>query len=238
MGAMTVMIGQMPAVRMLDMITEPASLIPLPPINTILSGEFTVLIGGPTAVMMVNPASGECTCQFGANITIKGTPEFVALTLRDLGTLNATPSGKELIQSIQTSGQTVTITETTAQNGGCSPVNVNNAQNGIPTGSNVQYNPNFSQMYNYGPTAVGQPGREPWMDTSPAVILGHELNHAHHNAKGTNDFSFEGERLATGLPPQPGYPTDHSGSTISENAIRNDLGQPNRTRYNQLPGQL
>jgi len=71
------------------------------------------------------------------------------------------------------------------------------------------------------------------MDTTPPVILGHELVHAHHNAKGTNDFTIEGEQMAVGLPPQTGFPKDHSKQGVSENALRDGLNQPKRTTYSQ-----
>ena len=44
-GSGMVLIGGKPAARVGDIVTEPHALIPLPPPNTIVVGEFTVLIG-------------------------------------------------------------------------------------------------------------------------------------------------------------------------------------------------
>jgi uncharacterized Zn-binding protein involved in type VI secretion len=44
-GSGIVMIGGQPAARAGDIVIEPGALIPLPPPNTIVKGEFTVLIG-------------------------------------------------------------------------------------------------------------------------------------------------------------------------------------------------
>ena len=40
-----VLIGGQPAARVGDIVMEPGALIPLPPPNNIVAGEFTVLIG-------------------------------------------------------------------------------------------------------------------------------------------------------------------------------------------------
>ena len=44
-GSGIVLIGGKPAARVGDIVMEPGALIPLPPPNTIVVGEFTVLIG-------------------------------------------------------------------------------------------------------------------------------------------------------------------------------------------------
>lgn len=44
-GSGIVLIGGKPAARVGDMVTEPGALVPLPPPNNIVVGEFTVLIG-------------------------------------------------------------------------------------------------------------------------------------------------------------------------------------------------
>jgi len=244
MGAMTVMIGGMPAVRIFDIITEPASLVPLPPTNVIMSGEFTVLIDGPTAVMVVDPATGECTCNFGDNIVIKGTPEFVALALRDLGTLNAIPSGQKLLASINNSGHTVTITQCGAHKDGAfdGAWNDPNLTNGKGTDAFVEYNPKKTPMYD---------GTQAWQNPPTAVTLGHELCHASHITNGQlpgdptagpgvpNDTlttlpmnrALE-ERRTVGAPADPYFNMpDNSNEPYSENTIREDLGEPSRPTY-------
>jgi len=44
-GLGIVLIGGKPAARVGDIVMEPAALLPLPPPNNIVVGEFTVLIG-------------------------------------------------------------------------------------------------------------------------------------------------------------------------------------------------
>jgi uncharacterized Zn-binding protein involved in type VI secretion len=44
-GSGIVLIGGKPAARVGDIVMEPGALLPLPPPNTIVVGEFTVLIG-------------------------------------------------------------------------------------------------------------------------------------------------------------------------------------------------
>lgn len=205
-----------------------------------LGGVLGAMLGGlllklglaspyPRAVLQPD---GSVVTEYTESIRITGTPEFQARTLRDLETLAGTPTGRGLIDSFEGTGQAVTIRE--GASNGAAPADGNAAVDGSGTDTTVTYNPNSTRLYDHGPTAQGQPGREPWMDRPPEVGLGHELVHAHHNAHGTNDFTSEGERMAVGLGPQPGHPQDRSGEPYTENGIRNDLGEPARTRYGQL----
>lgn len=244
MGSATVIIGQMPAVRMGDQITEPGAVIPLPPPNPILSGEFTVLIGGPTAVMTFNKALGAWTCNFGPNITMQGTPDFVAFALRDLGTLNAIPSGQRLLASINSSGNRVTIIQSPPGGDSASdgPNWSNpNLTNGTGMDATIQYNPNQTPMYGNG---------QPWDNPPTSVTLGHEMTHASHITNGNlpgdpttgpgvpNDTSglpmnraLE-ERRTVGAPASPNFGIpDYSHEPFSENTFRQDLGEPLRPTY-------
>ncbi len=247
MASMTVMIGQQPCVRAMDMINEPGAIVPLPPINPILSGCFTVLVGGPTALMTQN-ADGTWSCTYGNNITVTGSPEFVALALRDLGTLNATPSGRALLQSIENSGHNVTITECGPGNDGAwdGPWGDPALYNGTGADANVEYNPHRSPMYD---------GSQPWMNPPTAVTLGHELTHASHITNGNlpgNPTTGPGvpndtvsslpmnraleERRTVGAPADPYFNMpDYSNEPFSENAIRRDLGEPERPTYTYDP---
>lgn len=245
MGSMTVMIGQMPSVRAMDMLNEPGAIVPLPPVNPILAGCPTVLVGGPTALMTQN-ADGTWSCSYGNRITVTGSPEFVALALRDLGTLNATPSGQALLKSIQTSGHNVSIVE--GGNGARDGAWNNPAlYDGTGADAVVTYNPRSQSIYD---------GSQPWMRRPPAVGLGHELTHASHITRGDlagNPFSGPGvpnstvgtnltmnraleERRTIGAPADPYFNMpDYSGEPFSENSIRRDLGLPERPTYTYDP---
>ncbi len=235
MGSFTVMIGNMPAVRMGDMITEPGAIIPFPPINPIISGEFTVLIGGPTVVMSVNPITGNCSCNFSPNISIEGSPEFVALTLRDLGKLNATPTGKKLLESINTNkgGHKVKIIESTGGN----TENAANWNNGLYDRTNNKPGPGSDSTVEYNPHRTKLDG-ENWMERDPAVGLGHELIHADHDAKGTTDdraldyIDLNGnKRNAPGYEQQAVGLGKYSGNDFTENKLRSDFGETQRPHY-------
>jgi hypothetical protein len=90
-----------------------------------------------------------------------------------------------------------------------------------------------------------------WDNPPTAVTLGHELTHASHLTHGDgenigaggpvpNDSSSglavgraEEERRTVGLGPDPdhGMNSDYTGEPYSENSIRRDLGEPERTSY-------
>ena len=215
-GAPTVLIGKLPAARVTDMCVcvGPPDMIAkgsatvltmkLPQARVldncvhggmIVLGCFTVLVGdgagggggggGAGAALLAKILSGK------SNIKIEGTPEFQLKTMMALAKLAATPSGLALLQSLEASGQTVTIKQTTDANGYCSatnwPQNGNLGKPGTGSGSTVEWNPEFNDL--------GQ--GQPWSKTDPAIILGHELVHANHNAYGQSQIDPE---------PDPGNP--------------------------------
>jgi uncharacterized Zn-binding protein involved in type VI secretion len=206
MGAATVLIQGLPAARATDTTVHGGVLMP---------GLPTVLIGGPAFVLP-------------PNIKIQGPPLFQQQTLRDMYLLSTTPSGKALIDRLGAAGETVTIVPNPGTNGFCSPANGLLARLGVPTGSTVQYNPNYrSNAYDSSGNLIAQP---------PQVILGHELAHALANSEGTHQYGTdpsppasepnieeeEAQAIGTG---------SHTGRSPSENSIRNDLGLPARDNH-------
>lgn len=214
MGAATVVVGGLPAARISDKTFCAAD---------ISSGEPTVLIGGVTVTFPFN---------------IKGDLAFVKEVQAAMATLYSTPTGRTIINDIANSGNTVTIQETTDQNGYCTP-NDGAASHSPPgTSSVVDWNPSYSS-----PTDPHQ---------TPTIVLGHELVHAHHNATGTardgphdsypgqNGTSDRGEERATVgvggtsvVAPDGTTQTvpDHSADVPTENSLRDDLGVPRRGSY-------
>ena len=182
---------------------------------------------------------------FGSSIIIQGSPAFQLQTLAALATLASTPTGREILRSIQASGHTVTIKETTDANGYCqadgSDADTRDPSRG--TDSTVSWNPSHNTTDPADPVA-GSPGS--------TVILGHELVHATHNATGTNangpydsysgqsgssargeERSTVGEGGTSVVAPDGTTQTvpDYSASNPTENSLRDDLGIPRRPTY-------
>ncbi|MEZ4297453.1 MAG: M91 family zinc metallopeptidase [Polyangiaceae bacterium] len=195
---------------------------------TIVAGAPLVLIGGAAVTIPLN---------------IQGSDDFVKKTQAAIATLYATPTGRQIFADIAASGHGVTIKETSDPNGYCNrdfdPLNHAETP-GAGVGSTVQWNPNHP-----APGLAGQPN-------AAAVILGHELVHAHHNATGTNangpadsypgqsGSSSRGEErktvgcggtIVTQPDGTPGTVPDHSRDVPTENSLRRDLGLPLRPTY-------
>jgi uncharacterized Zn-binding protein involved in type VI secretion len=251
MGSPTVLIGGKPASRMGDSTAHG---------GVITVGAPTVVIEGGSVVAPIQPFTmkqgffgriGEfLRCVFSSdfkvspNITISGSLSFRLQALADLRKLYSTNSGRALLNSIETSGHSLTITEATpgkdsAWDGNWTDPNL---YNGTGTNAFVQYNPNQSPMYNNGSA---------WDNPDPAVTLGHELCHASHISNGnlagdptsgstvTNDPSSglpmnraleERRTVGAGANATHGIP-DYSNEPFSENSIRSELGEPQRTTY-------
>jgi uncharacterized Zn-binding protein involved in type VI secretion len=206
MGAATVLVQGLPASRMGDATVHGGA---------ITGGLPTVLIGGPVFSLP-------------SNFKIDGPPDFQQKTIRDLYFLSTTPSGKALIDRLGAAGETVTFVPTSDNNGYCSPNSQLLAWLGIPTGSTIQYNPDYrSNAFDAAGNMIAQP---------PQVILAHEMSHALANSEGTH-------RLGTDPAPPASEPNieeeeaqaigtgSHTGQNPSENSVRSDLGLPARDNH-------
>ncbi len=207
-GAAKVLINGLPAVRLGVDMTVHGGVITSP-------GASLVLIGGPAFALP-------------SNFVIRGDPDFQNKLIRDLYFLSTTRSGREVIDRLARSGQTITFVRTNDSNGYCSPENSSRASSHQPTGSTIQYNPDYrSNAYDSSGNLIAQP---------PQVILEHEMCHAVHNAEGTHAYG-------TDPSPPPSEPTineeeaqtigvgSHSGDRPSENTLRDDLGLPRRADH-------
>ena len=144
-----------------------------------------------------------------------------------------------MLSELDNSGHNVTIQQTTDQNGYASPhegdkayVNPDGTR-GEGTDSTISYNPSFFT------DRLGK----------PISILFHEMAHAYDNATGTKQpgemIREDGstvnrrENQAVGLSTEGGIEVEHPDGTVTtgnpegltENAIRNELGIAERTRY-------
>lgn len=229
-GSPTVFIGNQPAARFMDNTAHGGMIVTFCP---------TVIIGnsgggapggsdafGFVAVAAIVAVAGiataaylltkDKTVNYSKGIDIKGSDEFIKKTKASLDKLNGTPTGKAILDDIGKSGKNVTIVETKDNNGYNKPLSsdANLKSNGKPgkgSDSQLSFNPDF------------KPG------VPSEVVLGHELIHAQHAARGTRETGktkgVKDEELKTvGLPPFP-------STGMTENNLRNDLGVPKRKKY-------
>jgi len=198
-GASSVLINGLPAARVTDLTVHGGVIIG--------PGALSVLIGDPVF-------------SIPSNFNITGLADFQNKVIRDLYFISTLPSGKVLIERLESAGKTITFVELTGNNGYCSSNDDNAAQNGNGTGSTIQYNPSYrSNAYDRLGNLLAQPSQ---------VILAHEMCHALANSEGykksgkdisppTSEPSMdeeEAQAIGTG---------SHTGQTPSENSIRSDL---------------
>lgn len=211
MGAAMVLVQGLPAARMTDQTVHG---------GMIAAGMPLVLIGGP--VFALPP-----------NIKIEGSPKFQQMTIRDLYMLSTTPTGKTLLARLGAAGETVTIEPTNDKNGYCSANNPLSALLGIPTGSTIQYNPNYrSNAFDSSGNMIAQP---------PQIILAHEMSHALANSEGDQKFGTDpsppaSERNIEEEEAQAIGTGSHTGRNPSENSLRSDMGLPARDNHKGTGG--
>lgn len=251
-GSPSVIIDNLPAARSSDKVAEACG-----GGNPVVLGCTSILIDDPppapaagfgavrAPVVATNPVTGVTTATYGPNITIVGTKDFVDATVQYLQTLDGTPSGHLLLESLSSAPHGVTIREAGSVQGNTAIPAGGMADpggwDGNGTDAEVFFYPNQTNMYNSG---------EDWDSLRPEVGLGHELIHADHIVHGglpgdptsgnmlaadptiDEDVAME-EARTVGMEEDPmfGLP-DNSGQPYSENTIRNDLGEPPRMYYN------
>ena len=175
----------------------------------------------------------------GSSISVKGDDDFTMRVESDLESYKHLQTGQKMLSELDNSGHNVTIQQTTDQNGYASPhegdkayVNPDGTR-GEGTDSTISYNPSFFT------DRLGK----------PISILFHEMAHAYDNATGTKQpgemIREDGstvnrrENQAVGLSTEGGIEVEHPDGTVTtgnpegltENAIRNELGIAERTRY-------
>lgn len=178
-------------------------------------GAPTVLVGGPSFSLP-------------ANFSLDGSPSFQNATIRDLYFLSTTPTGRELIDRLEAAGQPIVFREHNGTNGFCTPDSGSDAAGGTPTGSVIQYNPNYrSNAYDVNGNLLAQP---------PQVILAHEMGHAlanseGHQAQGVDSSPPLSEPNIDGEEAQAIGTGSYNGTHPSENSLRSDLGLGRRDNH-------
>jgi hypothetical protein len=180
----------------------------------------------------------------GSGIKVTGSPDFADKTLQTLAGIDATPTGHKLIDNLQSNKHTVAIKEATpaeaaASGGGAASGNSWNVMpagnytdsNGNPVTSNgkgddseVKWQPGYNAQYNVKDPATGATSTVTQPDEA---LLGHELNHADHNARGNNLSQTPDPKDSTGdqEESQTIGINDHKNADVSENNLLKDLGQ-------------
>jgi uncharacterized Zn-binding protein involved in type VI secretion len=204
-GASTVLIGQLPATRVVIDKTVHKGIVKPP-------GMPTVKIGGPSFSLP-------------PNFDLRGSPDFQNKLVRDLYFLSTTNTGKQLIDRLAASGQTITFKPTD---------DGNEESEGIFGGATVYYNPDgVRQMQD----AAGN-----WTSRPPVVGLAHEMVHALGDVEGNappygnidpspppsepNIRQEEARAIGTG---------SYTGSSPSENSLRQEMGLPQRANHYGRP---
>jgi hypothetical protein len=221
--------------------------------DPIAQGSSSVLVGGlPTTRLSDSTshggliAKGEPTVMIGdatVTINISGDAAFAAQVQSALAHILPTRTGIEWLRQMGLNGESITIQPTNVANGFCGPDDPANMANGVGSNSTISWNPSHSSVDPGLPGTQGSPGS--------AVILGHEMIHALHNANGDNrngpqdhfpgqsGSSYRNEERSTvgtsgpiQTPAGPeANPPDYSNDVPTENSLREDLGISRRPTY-------
>lgn len=192
---------------------------------------------------IVRNANG--TYQMG-NIVVQGNEAYQQAVLSDLATMSQTPSGQNLLNQLNSTGQTTTIRPLTPP---ANPANafaqpgtglVSDYQNATPAGQPVfdgNGNPLNDAAGNQligtgtgGPADIQyNPGDWPSPTSASQapgdVILFHEMQHANNQERGQYD----------GSPRTDGFDTNEEFNAIGpENQYRDERGVPRRTNHHDL----
>jgi uncharacterized Zn-binding protein involved in type VI secretion len=262
-GSPTVLINNLPAARQGDTILEAIG-----PPNKITMGCPTVIIGvagatgvqvvpnnfvGPLAPNQITEAENaqvqetlEKIARGESQIKINGTPEYRAEALAALARLMSRPTGRGLVNDLDSAPHTTTIEDSGGPNVGNTHTAAN-TNDGLYDNANGKPGPGSDNTVKWNPQRTKIDG-EDWQTRDPALGLGHELIHAHHSrhgtmavrtpvpyvdANGNNRQSRDSELQAVGL-------GTHTGDTYTENNMRREhdgtissLGrqEPQRPRY-------
>ncbi|MFZ4622910.1 MAG: type VI secretion system tip protein TssI/VgrG [Rhodoferax sp.] len=205
------------------------------------AGRRTRVVSPARARAMTTNADGSVNYG-GAGIRISGSPSFVDSTVATLDSLDGTQTGHQLINNLESNGHTVSIVQDDAASAaGGGGLCTTTTANGFPAGTRVNMgddiNPNTQVSDGSGSdsTVNWKPGNNAQytdasgnMHTQPdEALLGHELNHADHNANGNN-------RAAIADPREPNSDqeesttigiNDHAEEPVSENNILRDMGE-------------
>jgi uncharacterized Zn-binding protein involved in type VI secretion len=167
-----------------------------------------------------------------SNLKVEGTDEYKEKVYKNLDTLSQSPTGLKLLESLDKSDNTTTIKATEPGKGNTETAE--NFNDGLYDTANGKPGPGTNTTVSFDPDRKKING-EDWMTRDPAIGLGHELIHAHHDVNGTtatpddvdyvdadgNNASAPGYELQTvGLGP-------YKDNELTENKIRQEFEDGN-----------
>jgi uncharacterized Zn-binding protein involved in type VI secretion len=242
MGSPTVLINDMMACRMMDIVME----IPGGP-NPIMMGCPTVMIGvagmaggvvapdnfiGPLAPNQIRQsdhdaalATLERISRGDSQIKIDGIPLYKGQVLAALARLMSRPSGRGLVNALDKAPHTTTI----HSGAGGNSENATNWNNGLYDTAHARPGPGSDNDV-YWNADSNKINGEPWQKRDPAIGLGHELVHSYHDVNGTTDgrnsVNYTDQngnaRKAPGYELQAAGLGPHAGDPYSENGMRSE----------------
>jgi len=257
-GAFNVLVGGPPQARILDpcVCVGPPSMVVLGEFTVLvgMAGAFSGGIGGFLSLLLGGFAAGlqnllgqyprAVACpvdaqnpagyytQYGPGIVIRGTPEFQAQALDRLHTMEQTNSGRQVIDSINNSGHTMTVVEFTGNNSYCGPNNTwADLAGSTPAGQQVYDGEGHPIMGPDGNPLLGTGrGADTTLQLNPNLTIAnsldpghpmpndavafHEMDHGAHQMNGQQDTS----------PMAGGWDTHEENNTIS-------AGNPSEADY-------
>lgn len=178
-----------------------------------------LLHGGVITTGSPTEFDGGPTFSLPPNIKIAGTATFKNKVVRDLYYLSTLPNGKKILDGIAANGQEVAIV---SGDNSSFPDDPDAAKAGRPTSTQVNYDPDKSDIY-----VKGEKGG--YSACPPQLNLGHELIHGlRWGKKGSSTSHGTEEEAVIGPPygkkrPPKDWPT--------ENGLRKDMGLGPRTGY-------
>ena len=237
MGSPTVLINNQMACRLGDIVIEKPGLA-LGPVNPIIMGEMTVMIGevggpGGTSIgglAVVPLPNGDL--KVGSNIVIKKDPTdpaFQMLAIRDLAIMSTHPTGRNRIKSIESAKHTVIIKH--GRNNETNPAkghNLDAAAKGKPAwGGGTGTGKGTDCTIQYDPRREPPTNANPKVRRPADVALHHEMTHADHMVHGREDASPD--------PAHPNNPNLEETNVIDQdNQYRDERGIPRRRDHTVL----
>ena len=164
-------------------------------------------------------ANADGTIQVTKAIRVDATdPNYADAVIADLSLMNTTKKGQALLTDLDSAGKSVLVRKLVPPpnppNAFATPTNGTTASNGTGSDSTVDYNPD---QWPDPSTRTKAPGD---------VLLFHELTHADHNSRGTND---------TATTRTDNFDNNEEFNTIGpENEYRDERGVPRRTDHHDL----
>lgn len=241
-GASTVHIRGMFAARQTDQAAHG---------GTVVGAAGHVFIGGPTHVSRPVRMLSDGRIQYGSSIVIANPadrPDFQARALAAYVRLDTTDGMNEGLNDLEATGHTVTVIPYVPPgpnwgpfNAYCRATSADNSTPGVGSDSVIGWDPDVHGFGEPGSTAD-------WEQPGSDIMLGHETDHAIHNAEGTypsegpfveNSDGTQGvnipeDRNTVGLPGQvynnPSNPGDDSNGDSLPDTRTDNPSTENRTR--------